>query len=91
MSKISQNDLVILHKDYICQTCKIIGVNNELAILAFILLVLGRANFECQHMPPLFLGKACEDDDEQCIGHICIGHICFSILLMHSNVTEIIH
>ena len=47
MSKISQNDLVILHNDYICQTCKIIGVNNELAILAFILFVLGHANFEC--------------------------------------------
>ena len=51
MSKISQNDLLILHNDYICQTCKIIGVNNELTILAFNLLVLGHANFECQQEP----------------------------------------
>ena len=47
MSKISQNDLHFLHNSYTSQTYKIIGVNNELAILAFILFVLGHANFEC--------------------------------------------
>ena len=38
-------------------TCKIIRVNIELAILAFILPTSGHANFECQHMPPCFLVK----------------------------------
>ena len=50
MSKISQNDLHVLHNSYTCQTCKIIGVNIELVILAFILLPLGHANFECQQV-----------------------------------------
>ena len=57
ISKISQNDLHILHNGHICQTCKIIRVNIELAILAFILPTSGHANFECQHMPPCFLVK----------------------------------
>jgi hypothetical protein len=48
ISKISQNDLHILHNGHICQTCKIIRVNIELAILAFILPTSGHANFECQ-------------------------------------------
>ena len=39
----------MLHNDHTCQTCKIIEVNIELAILAFILLALGHANFNCQH------------------------------------------
>ena len=49
MSKISQNDLHVLHNNYTYQICKIIGVNIELVILAFILLALDHANFECQH------------------------------------------
>jgi len=49
MSKISQNDLHFLHNSYTSQTYKIIGVNIELVILAFILLALDHANFECQH------------------------------------------
>jgi len=57
ISRISQNDLHILHNGHICQTCKIIRVNIELAILAFILPTSGHANFECQHMPPCFLVK----------------------------------
>ena len=57
MSKISQNDLHVLHNSYTCQTCKIIGINIELVILAFIMLLLGHANFECQYMPPCFLVK----------------------------------
>ena len=57
ISKISQIDLHILHNGHICQTCKIIRVNIELAILAFILPTSGHANFECQHMPPCFLVK----------------------------------
>ena len=48
ISRISQNDLHILHNGHICQTCKIIRVNIELAILAFILPTSGHANFECQ-------------------------------------------
>ena len=54
ISRISQNDLHILHNGHICQTCKIIRVNIELAILAFILSTSGHANFECQQY---LLGK----------------------------------
>ena len=57
ISRISQYDLHILHNGHICQTCKIIRFNIELAILAFILPTSGHANFECQHMPPCFLVK----------------------------------
>ena len=57
ISRISQNDLHIHHNGHICQICKIIRVNIELAILAFILPTSGHANFECQHMPPCFLVK----------------------------------
>jgi len=57
ISRISQNDLHFLHNGHICQTCKIIRVNIELAILAFILSTSGHANFEYQHMPPCFLVK----------------------------------
>ena len=53
ISRISQNDLHILHNGHICQTCKIIRVNIELAILAFILPTSGHANFECQQHPSL--------------------------------------
>ena len=48
ISRISQNDLHILHNGHTCQTYKIIRVNIELAILAFILPASNHANFECQ-------------------------------------------
>ena len=51
ISRISQNDLHILHNGHICQTYKIIRVNIELAILPFILPILGHVNFECQQVP----------------------------------------
>jgi len=57
ISRISQNDLHILHNGHICQTCKIIRFNIELTILAFILPTSGHTNFECQHMSPCFLVK----------------------------------
>ena len=60
ISRISLNDLHILHNGHICQTCKIIRVNIEFAILAFILPTSGHANFECQHMEDWRHGTAWE-------------------------------
>jgi hypothetical protein len=59
ISIISQNNLHVLHNSYTCQTCKIIGVNIELVILAFILLPLGHANFECQQLVAFIHSPRC--------------------------------
>ena len=96
MSKISQNDLHILHNGHTCQTCKIIEISIELVILAFTLLALGHANFECQHMPPCYLVKLAYQETFPMPG-IAQGRwrkntsaiYFFSILLIHANIAEI--
>ena len=59
MSKISQNDIHALYNSYVCQACKIIEVNMELVILAFILFALDDVNFECQHLAIDQFGHLC--------------------------------
>ena len=64
-----------------------------MVILAFILLALGHANFECA---PLFLGKVCVPrnilNDQNCLGTMTNNTSAiylFSILVIHANIAKI--
>src|SRR6185437_4792189 len=73
ISKISQNDLHILHNGHICQTCKIIRVNIELTIVAFILPTSSHANFECQQHPSLKPTQLAGSSPVATFGHTSVG------------------
>jgi hypothetical protein len=51
----SKNNPQVIHNAYTCQTCIKMSFGVKLDILAFIPHIFILDNFDCQHMPPIFL------------------------------------